>query len=61
MQSVLKLLQQAKSKSLDDLRSSQKQSLSKFREIADGISQSYKVGNFSSFSIIDLDSSCQFT
>lgn len=56
MQTIINLLQQTRNKSISDLQTKQKQSLAKFREVADGISQSYKSGGFSAFSIVDLDS-----
>ena len=56
MQSIINSLQQIKNQSINDLRTKQKQSLAKYREIADDISQSYKSDGFSAFSIVDLDS-----
>jgi len=56
MQTIINLLQQTRNKSISDLQTKQKQSLAEFREVADGISQSYKSGGFSAFSIVDFDS-----
>lgn len=62
MQSLLLFLQQSKNKCLFELRNRQDQSIARYKEISDAILQYYKIGGFSSFSIVDFESenlSCQ--
>lgn len=56
MQSLLLFLQQSKNKCLFDLRNRQEQYLIKYQDLSDEICQHYKIGGYSSFSIIDIES-----
>lgn len=55
MQSLFLFLQQSKSNSLSDLRNRQNQFIAKYKEISDKICQDYKIGGFSSFSVVDFE------
>lgn len=56
MESIFKLLQEAKNRTLTNLENRQKEFLAKYGEIAETIRQSYKTEGFSAYSIIDIDS-----
>ena len=56
MLSTLLFLQQSKDKAVRDIRNKQEQSLARFKEVSDRISQSYNTDGYSPFSVVDLES-----